>query len=325
MLIGCICRPSPLTRLPALPSPQGGVGAAGLALHTCAMRPSSAPGARAGGGLEQLLSRTVQPSEVGGGWRVGLLKVRRCTLFCLSKVIIFLKMSCYEAEGLEWAPSGEKEARGERRVMAAVAERGILRGAGLQGAQEHLFWVCGSRFPLRAGKRHVWEKALILVHGARLCLPSRNCCLCSEIVSWFLEGGSKFCLACWDLREQGAPDCHAALSVCDVLLVWFSVHPSFLSHFSWFGNMWWWNVDARAHLLDLKFCSISVFANFWKQYVWKKTNKKQHSTKQKFYMVEVAVEFFLTHCIAVTWVEHACKNSQLHMLLSCRKAGCRIN
>lgn len=42
-------------------------------------------------------------------------------------------------------------------------------------------------------------------------------------------------------------------------------------------------------------------------------------------MVEVAVEFFLTHCIAVTWVEHACKNSQLHMLLSCRKAGCRIN
>lgn len=94
MLIGCICRPSPLTRLPALPSPQGGVGAAGLALHTCAMGPSSAPGARAGGGLEQLLSRTVQPSEVGGGWRVGLLKVRRCTLFCLSKVIIFLKMSC---------------------------------------------------------------------------------------------------------------------------------------------------------------------------------------------------------------------------------------
>lgn len=57
----------------------------------------------------------------------------------------------------------------------------------------------------------------------------------------------------------------------------------------------------------------------------KQTNKKQHSTKQKFYMVEVAVEFFLTHCIAVTWVEHACKNSQLHMLLSCRKAGCRIN
>lgn len=44
-----------------------------------------------------------------------------------------------------------------------------------------------------------------------------------------------------------------------------------------------------------------------------------------FLMVEVAVEFFLTHCIAVTWVEHACKNSQLHMLLSCRKAGCRIN
>lgn len=59
--------------------------------------------------------------------------------------------------------------------------------------------------------------------------------------------------------------------------------------------------------------------------------KQQHAPNKNsvwwnfFIFSNIAIEFFLNHCIAVTWVEHACKNSQLHTFLSCRKAGCRID
>lgn len=66
----------------AVPTGWGGSCRPGPA-HLCHAALIS-PRCQGWGGLEQLLSRTVQRSEVGGGWRVGLLKVRRCTLFYLS-------------------------------------------------------------------------------------------------------------------------------------------------------------------------------------------------------------------------------------------------
>lgn len=81
---------------------------------------------------------------------------------------------------------------------------------------------------------------------------------------------------------------------------------------------------AHAHV-DLKDCSISAFAAFWKQYVWKYKTITKNNTNKNSYIVEAAIEFALNHSITVTWVEPACKTSQLLELLSCRKAGHRVN
>lgn len=117
----------------------------------------------------------------------------------------------------------------------------------------------------------------------------------------------------------------ATLSVCDVLLVWIQ-YSSLLCPPS----------------LDLEIGGGEMLMRVFTFWIWQSAplfqslllcgndmcGRKQTTicTKQKFYMVEVAIEyFFFNHCIAVTWVEHACKNFQLHTFLSCRKACCRID